>query len=536
MASKILIIGDDSSRLCSIPAQLNSLFSDCMLETAESADEGLQKARADEPDVILLAVGTPQMDGGEVCRRLKADATTKNIPVIMLSTGHGEAKSKVNALETGADAFIRQPFDAAQLGAQVKAMLRIKRAEDSLRKERELLADLVNERTRQLQKSEELYRSIFEIAANLITSVDENGVIVDCNNSIKHVLGYEPEEIIGQSMAEIIHPDYVDKAVESLKEILAKGSSRNKEYKMVRKDGNIIDVIINSSGLTDQNGRYVRTICVITDVTQQKRIEQERERLLAELQSKNKELESIVYVASHDLRSPLVNIQGFGGELLKSCREFAAVFQDERVPIDIGEKMLGILLEDIPDSLDFICTSAARMDVLLNGLLKISRFGRDELKPKRLDINTMVADIAKSMEFRIRQANIRLRIGTLPDCTGDELQIQQVFSNLLANAVDYLDPSRSGVIEFAGHVDDGQSIYSVADNGIGIAPDHQEKIFEIFHRLDPEDAAGGEGLGLSIVRRIVDHHRGRVWLESELAKGSTFYVALPTSQSVATKG
>lgn len=126
-----------------------------------------------------------------------------------------------------------------------------------------------------LRESEDKYRSIFETAANLITSVDTNGIIVDCNNRTGEVLGYEREEIIGQPMSKIIRPDYMDKAYESLNEIMTTGYSYNKEYKMVRKDGSLIDVSINSSGLKNENGQYVRTICIINNITERKKTEQE---------------------------------------------------------------------------------------------------------------------------------------------------------------------------------------------------------------------------------------------------------------------
>ncbi|MEL4305424.1 PAS domain S-box protein [Methanococcoides sp. LMO-2] len=124
-----------------------------------------------------------------------------------------------------------------------------------------------------INKSEELYRSIFESAANLITSVDENGIIVDCNSRIKNVLGYDKKEIVGNPMSKIIHPDYMDKALESLQEILETGVSYNEEYKVVKKDGTLIDVVINSSGINKSNGKYERTICLINDITEHKKAE-----------------------------------------------------------------------------------------------------------------------------------------------------------------------------------------------------------------------------------------------------------------------
>jgi signal transduction histidine kinase len=147
-----------------------------------------------------------------------------------------------------------------------------------------------------------------------------------------------------------------------------------------------------------------------------------------------------------------------------------------------------------------------------------------EVEP--LNINTLLAGVVDSMEYQIKTAGVMLEIEQVPSCIGDASQINQVFSNLLDNALKFLDNSRHGMIRIYGRVEDGQSIYCVEDNGVGIAPNHQNKIFEIFHQLEP-DHRSGEGLGLTIVRRIIDRHNGRIWIESEPGKGSKFFVSLP---------
>ena len=143
-------------------------------------------------------------------------------------------------------------------------------------------------------------------------------------------------------------------------------------------------------------------------------------------------------------------------------------------------------------------------------------------------MNSIVSDIIKIHEFQIKEADVNLEVYELPQCKGDETQINQVFSNLLVNALKYLNSKRPGNIKISGDKKKGQVIYCVEDNGIGISPKNQDKIFNIFHQLNPE-ISNGEGLGLTIIRKILDKHHGKIWVESETGKGAKFYVSLPTA-------
>ena len=249
---------------------------------------------------------------------------------------------------------------------------------------------------------------------------------------------------------------------------------------------------------------------------------------LEELRYKNKEMEQIIYVASHDLRSPLLNIQGFSRELQSSLDQMITILRESDVSNEVRGKFAEIFEEDFPEALRFILTSSSKMDKLLSGLLRISRMGRVKLTVKQLDMNKIIAEIIESHKFMLNEANVEIPINELPTCKGDDVQINQVFSNLLDNAIKYRDMNRDTKIMISGQIKDGYSVYCIEDNGIGILDKHKEKIFEVFHRLNPADnSIEGEGLGLSIVRRILDRHGGQIRVESEPGKGSKFFVSLP---------
>jgi signal transduction histidine kinase len=257
-----------------------------------------------------------------------------------------------------------------------------------------------------------------------------------------------------------------------------------------------------------------------------RRKEAEVERKSAELSAKNEELEQIFYVASHDLRSPLVNIDGYGKELGYSINELYAALDRLSLPEDSLKEIKPLLDDDIPESLRFIQTSATKMDALLAGLLKISRSGRAALRIEDLDMNQLISKVIDSTEFKIKQNEVAVLAGDLPPCRGDVVQMGQVFTNLLDNALKYLDPQRPGVIRITGEQEQGRVVYCIEDNGIGIDPAHQNVIFELFHRLDPSRCLG-EGLGLTIVKRILSRLGGDIWVRSAEGTGSRFYVALP---------
>ncbi len=269
---------------------------------------------------------------------------------------------------------------------------------------------------------------------------------------------------------------------------------------------------------------------ILGDFIERKMAEEERDRLNRELMDKNKELEQIIYVSSHDLRSPLVNIQGFSKELDNAFKEVQRALDSKDVSPDIKEELAPYLEDDIPEALQYIQTSTIKMDSLISGLLQLSRLGRAMLRFKRLNMNHLVSEVISVFEYQIKEQDVKVEVDDLPMCLGDGSQINQVFSNLLDNALKNLSPDRAGVIKITGRKEDKEIVYCMDDNGVGIAQEHQEKIFEIFHRLNPKTSSG-EGLGLTFARKILDMHRGRIWVESEKDEGSRFFISLPRSKN-----
>ena len=279
--------------------------------------------------------------------------------------------------------------------------------------------------------------------------------------------------------------------------------------------------------IKDEDNNVIKLIEHVKDITDRKFAEEEKERLNEELVKKNKELEQIIYATSHDLRSPLVNIQGFSKELDYSIDELMADLNIKEIPKNVKKKISSILKEDIPESMKYIQNSISKMDSLLSGLLRLSRIGRRALNLEKLDMNKLISSVVYTFEFLIKEKGVKLHISELPECKGDRSQINQVFSNILDNAIKYLKPRSPGVVKISGYRKNDNSVYCVADSGRGISQKEMEKIFGIFYQIDP-DKSSGEGLGLTIVNRIVDRHNGEVWVESKSGKGSKFFISLPS--------
>lgn len=387
--------------------------------------------------------------------------------------------------------------------------------------------------TEEVSVLDELQRAKFCIdsAPDAIYWIRKDKSFLYVNDGACRSLGYSRDELLQMSILDIA-PEVTEDNWLDIWNATHKLGSRILEGPHKTRDGKIFPVEVVATHIEFQGQEY--HISFARDITERKnaeleklQIEAERQLLLDVLQAKTEELESIVYVSSHDLRTPLVNIQGFSGELAKTCLSMKEYIDTSDIPEPVRTELLNMITDDIHISLGFISKSADKMEQLLKGLLKLSRIGRSFPEISRIDMNETIKNVLSTMRFQIDASGADLSVGPLADCTADVNQIDQLFSNLIDNAVKYLDPSRKGVIRITCTCFDDVCEYCISDNGIGIDPAYHENIFEIFHRLDPNDKSHGQGLGLTIVKRIAARNKGRIRVESALGVGSKFFVTLP---------
>ena len=245
----------------------------------------------------------------------------------------------------------------------------------------------------------------------------------------------------------------------------------------------------------------------------------------------SEDMETLMHVISHDLRAPIVTIQGFCQELTMACDRLKTLFEEEAMSDAVREHVNPLVTQDIPEAVRFIRAGADSVNSVTSGILRFIRLGQMDIQWERLDVNQLMMGIVSSMEFQLKRKGVVLHIGDLPDCMGDDVLVTQVFSNLIDNAQKYLEPSRPGEITISGKTVDGWSVYAITDNGIGISPEHHARIFQVFHRLAPQHEKG-EGLGLAIVQRIIDRHQGKIEVESLPGNGTTFQVYFPRAIDV----
>jgi PAS domain S-box-containing protein len=278
-------------------------------------------------------------------------------------------------------------------------------------------------------------------------------------------------------------------------------------HRIRAKDGSTHWVFEAAVELRDQNGISHGSIGMFQDITERKRVEDEREKLIAELERRNAELERFTYTVSHDLKSPLVTINGFMGYLEAD----AASGNMERFKLD---------RQRIQGAVD-------KMRALLDDLLELSRIGRLMNQPENIPFDEMVREAREMVHGQIEARNVTvLTQPGLPIVHGDRQRLIEILQNLIDNAIKYMGDQTNPIIEIGqSGEEDGKLVFFIRDNGIGIAPEYHERIFGLFNKLDSKSE--GTGVGLALVKRIVEFHGGRIWVEGEVGNGSTFYFTLP---------
>jgi len=283
----------------------------------------------------------------------------------------------------------------------------------------------------------------------------------------------------------------------------------------------VLETLADQCGVALETARLYQAMQ--TELHARREAEQRVARYVEELESANEEIKQFAYIVSHDLRAPLVNLKGFAAELREAMTALSPHIADSLATLPESEREPVALLveEDVPEALGFIESSVARMDAFINAVLKLSRIGRRELKPEPLDVQAIATEIRSTLAHQLDERGAVLTIHNLPDVVADRTALEQVFGNLLANAVNYLEPTRAGIIEVGGERRATETEYWIKDNGRGIAEDDYDKVFAPFRRAGKQDVAG-EGMGLSYVRTMVKRMSGTIGFESQLDLGTTF--------------
>jgi len=367
------------------------------------------------------------------------------------------------------------------------------------------LAGLAIERSHYLQalkESEQRFRQLASLTQEGV-AVHIDGRIVDANDSFAKMFGYEVSEVVGQDLRRFSPPlpaGQTDNGHHSL-------AGDTYEGPCVRKDGSTF--LAHATGRSIfYHGRPARVLCV-RDVTEQKLAERERERLINDLQAKNRELELFTQTVSHDLRGPLVTLKGFLSHLQRDLHTDDPVVQE-----DLAHMQRAI----------------ERMDEMLVDLLRLSQVGQPIGPRQNVPASRLIAETIERLKESIAEAGAQVVVHPgLPTVCGDVSRLVQVFQNLLENAIKFSRRNTPPVVEIRGWQHHDRAVIQVRDNGIGLERHDCERIFQVFEQV--ESNSPGTGMGLAICRRIVEAHGGRIWAESEgLGRGACFLVELPAAE------
>lgn len=361
-------------------------------------------------------------------------------------------------------------------------------------------------------------------SGDAILSRTLDGTVTSWNRGAETLYGYRQEEIVGRSHALLVPHDRKDELQVALERLKNGEAVIQYETERVRKSGERVEVSITVSPIHNTEGKLVGAATIARDVTKRNRIaamqrkmseqlEQRVQRRTAQLaranealERSNLDLQQFAYIASHDLQTPLRAIAGFA--------QFLQADYTERLDATAQ------------DYLERIVRGAARLQELIEDLLQFSRVESNSAPLEPVDLNQVFDEAVEALQMQIETSSAKVSRTELPPVQGDAQQLIHLFQNLIENAIKYrrAEPPE---VRVSAERDDAGWVISVNDNGIGIAPQYRERVFEIFRRLHSAQAYPGTGIGLSLCRRIVNRFGGRIWVDSEEGKGSSFRFTIP---------
>jgi PAS domain S-box-containing protein len=483
----ILVIDDTPENLALLSQMLTERG--YKVRSVTKGSTGIRGAQAAPPDLILLDVKMPQMDGYQVCQHLKADERTRDIPVIFISA-LGDVHDKIKGFQVGGVDYITKPFQVEEVLARLDTHLTIQKLQKQLQQQNRKLQQEIKERT----AAEEKFAKAFRSSPNPIAIATlPEGRFVEVNNSFLQMSGYTQAEVIGRLLTEIHLESASATFAEVVQQSQEKGFVYNQEFQFRTKSGAIKTVLL-SVELIELEGKPC-TLSLMNDITERKRLENE-----------------FISLVSHELRTPMTSMMG-ALDLLSSGQ-------------------LGTLTDQGKQVLDIATKNTERLIRLVNDILDLERMksGKITMHKVKSDLGQLLTQALETMRPMADKAKVNLELESCyVELEVDPDRILQTLTNLLSNAIKFSEPGQT--VWLRSHLNSEYLQIAVQDQGRGIPTDKLYSIFERFQQVDASDSRqkGGTGLGLAICRYIVEQHDGRIWVESVLGQGSIFYISLPLS-------
>lgn len=385
-----------------------------------------------------------------------------------------------------------------------------------LREKNDSLQNEIQERKRaerKLSESQQRFQGAFDNAPIGVALVGRDGSFLEVNNALAQLLGYSKSDLLQSSFQSLTHAEDLETDESLVQEVLErKRDSYQLEKRYIHKGGTVIWAQLSVSAVLNETGQVAYFISQIQDVTKQKQSTAALEDYADKLAQSNRDLEDFAYVASHDLQEPLRMVSSYVQLLAKR-------YTDE-------------LDERAKEYIHFATDGAARMQKLINDLLKYSRVESQGQSFSRIESEDALNGALSNLTMRIKETGAQVTFDKLPEVLGDGGQLTHVFQNLIGNALKFRgdEPPRIHIsAEPTNHKNDPAWRFAIKDNGIGIEQEYLARIFTLFQRLHTREDFEGTGIGLALCRRIIERHKGRVWAESRVGQGTTFFFMLPSA-------
>lgn len=530
---KILMVDDRPANLMSLRAILADQ-PDYELVMASSGEEALDRVLRENFAVILLDVAMPQMDGFETARLIKQRERSCKIPIIFITASVYDMENIYRGYTVGAVDYLPKPVDPHAVRAKVDVFVALYRQAREIERQARLLQEIqareqerlrrrADEAVAEMQRAEEArdasearFRRLQESGLVGIFFWQQDGRVVDANEAFLSMVGFSEDELQAGHInwRELTPPECDAADGRALAELRSTSVCQMYEKEFVRRDGRRVSVLMGSALLDGPEGDG---ISFALDITERKQVESERARLVRELRQAVRVRDDFLSIAAHELKTPLTPLR----------------IQTESIQRAIRKGGLeGMDLERLARRLEVIQRSVVRMERLVESLLDVSRVtrGRLELECEEFDLVAAAQGVTERMREEFERADCVLSVRADSQVVGrwDRLRIEQILENLLSNAIKYGAGKPIELqVEAAEPVQPPGVRISVQDHGMGIAKEAQARIFDKFERVAPMRHFGGLGLGLWIVRQIVEAHGGEIEVVSELEQGARFTVTLP---------